>query len=90
MQIVIESKTVSVRNGISGKTGKPYTMREQEAVIHGVGRFPVITKLTLPDGVEGYEPGTYDATTPFNVGRYGLEISRDLGLVAVKKSSQAA
>lgn len=90
LQIVIEQKNVNVRKGISKKTGNEYTMREQEAVIHGVGRFPVITKLTLPDGVEGYEPGTYEATTPFNVGRYGLEVARDLGLVAVKKASQAA
>jgi hypothetical protein len=84
MQIQIENENVKVRNGVSKKTGNAYTLREQEAVIHGVGRFPVITTLTLPDNVEGYKAGTYEATTPFNVGRYGLEVSRDLGLVAVK------
>jgi hypothetical protein len=90
MHITIEAKSVSVRNGVSKKTGNAYTLREQEAIIHGVGRFPVITKLTLPDGVDGYEPGTYEATTPFNIGRYGLEVSRDLGLVLVKPAAKAA
>jgi hypothetical protein len=90
MHITIEAKNVSVRNGVSKKTGNAYTLREQEAIIHGVGRFPVITKLTLPDGIDGYEPGTYEATTPFNIGRYGLEVSRDLGLVLAKPAAKVA
>jgi hypothetical protein len=91
MQIQVENKNVKVRSGKSKRTGNDYTLREQEVVVHGVGRFPVITTLTLPDGVEGYEPGIYEVTTPFNVGRYGLEVSRDLGLVpAAKPAARAA
>jgi len=89
MQIVVENEVVKVRKGISQRTNKPYELREQEVVVHGVGRFPVITKLTLPEGVEGYKAGTYEVTTPFTVGRYGLEVSRDLGLSPVR-AKQAA
>ncbi|SKB73777.1 single-stranded DNA-binding protein [Luteibacter sp. 22Crub2.1] len=89
MQIVVESEIVKVRKGTSQRTGKPYELREQEVVVHGVGRFPVITKLTLPEGNEGYKAGTYEVTTPFNVGRYGLEVSRDLGLVPARLKNAA-
>lgn len=90
MHIVVETEVVKVKSGTSQRTGKPYEIREQEVIVHGVGRFPVITKLSLPDGNDGYKAGTYEVTTPFNVGRYGLEVSRDLGLQLVKQPARSA
>ncbi|MDF3983284.1 single-stranded DNA-binding protein [Luteibacter sp. PPL554] len=90
MHIVVENEVVKVKSGTSQRTGKAYEIREQEVIVHGVGRFPVVTKLSLPDGIDGYKAGTYDVTTPLTVGRYGLEASRDLGLVAVKQPVRAA
>lgn len=79
--IEIEKEIVKVRKGISSKSGKPFEMREQACVVHGCGRFPIETTLTLPDGVDGYSVGRYELLSPFSVGRYGLEVARDLGLV---------
>jgi hypothetical protein len=88
--VQIESEVVRVKKGVSGRTGKPWEMREQTAIAHGVGRFPVETTITLPDGVDGYKVGHYELSTPLVVGRYGFEVSRDLGLVPVKQAQKAA
>lgn len=84
LRIQIENENVKVKKGISGRTGKPYEIREQEVVVHGLGRFPQQLTVSLPDDVERYRVGLYEVTTPFVVGRYGFDVSRDLGLVAVK------
>ncbi len=88
--IQIDNETVTVKEGISKRTGKPYTLREQEAIVHGAGRFPVETMLTLPDAVKGYKVGHYDITTPLVVGRYGFDVSRDLGLMPVTEVKASA
>ncbi|MDW2981739.1 single-stranded DNA-binding protein [Rhodanobacter sp. KK11] len=87
--IQIENENVRVKKGVSGRTGKPYEIREQAAIVHGVGRFPLETSLTLPDTVDGYKAGHYEVTTPLTVGRFGLDVSRDLGLVPIKQKAAA-
>lgn len=82
--IQIENEVVRVKKGVSGRTGKPYEMREQSAIVHGVSRFPLETVLTLPDDVDGYKAGHYEITTPLTVGRFGFDVSRNLGLVPAK------
>lgn len=90
LTIQIENETIQIKRGTSGRTGKPYEMREQRAIVHGVGRFPVETTLTLPDGIDGYKTGHYEVTTPLVVGRYGFDVSRDLGLVPVQAKAGVA
>lgn len=87
--VQIENENVKVKKGISGRTGKPYELREQSVIVHGVGRFPLETSITLPDGVDGYKAGHYEVTTPLTVGRFGFDVSRDLGLVPVKQKAAA-
>jgi hypothetical protein len=83
--IQFESEVINVKRGTSSRTGKPYEMREQPAIVHGLGRFPSETLITLPDGVDGYKAGHYEVTTPLVLGRYGFDVARDLGLVAIKQ-----
>jgi hypothetical protein len=83
--IQVENETVKVKRGTSGRTGKPYELREQAVIVHGLGRFPCETELTLPDGVDGYKVGHYEVTSPLVLGRYGFDVARDLGLVAIKQ-----
>lgn len=88
--IQIEEERVQIKKGTSNRTGKPYEMREQRAIVHGAGRFPVETTITLPDGVDGYAAGHYEITTPLVVGRYGFDVARDLGLVLIQPAKAGA
>lgn len=90
LTIQVENESVSVKRGKSGRTGKDYEIREQKVIAHGVGRFPVETKLALPDDVEAYKIGHYEVTSPLTIGRYGFDVSRDLGLVAIKQPAAKA
>lgn len=88
--IHIENAKVDVRSGVSSRTGKQYSIKEQACIVHGCGRFPQETKLTLPEDHAGYPVGVYEVTTPFMVGRFGLQVARDLGLTLVKSAARAA
>jgi hypothetical protein len=93
LSIKIENEVVTVKKGVSAKNGKPYEIREQSCIVYGVGRFPLETRIALPDNIDGYKAGDYEVTSALTVGRFGLEVSRDLGLVAIKaaaKQQQAA
>ena len=88
--LTFENGEVSEKKGVSAKSGKPYSIREQKCVVNGAGRFPQETRIALPDGVESYPAGMYEVTTPLNVGRFGFEVSRDLGLKLVKPQQKVA
>lgn len=81
--IQIDNETVLLKKGISGRTGKPYEIREQAVIVHGLSRFPVETRINVPDAIDGYKVGHYEVTTPLVLGRYGFDVARDLGLVPV-------
>ena len=87
LTINIESEVINVKKGVSQRTGKAYEIREQKAVVYGVGRFPLETTIQVPDNVEGYKAGSYEVTTPLTVGRFGLDVARDLGLVPIKQAA---
>ena len=90
IQVSIENPTVLKKSGTSARTGKAYEIREQQVVVNGVGRFPLETKIQVPDGVDGYEPGLYEVTQPLTVGRFGFEVPRDLGLKLLKPATKQA
>lgn len=70
--IEIESQAVAVRSGTSAKTGNPYTIREQSALLFREGeKYPERIKLNLDDGVTPYAPGRYSLhDSSFSVNRY--------------------
>lgn len=72
IKIEIESQTVVTRSGTSQKTGKPYTIREQAALLFRDGeKYPERIKLTLDDGLTPYAPGFYSLhDSSFSVNRY--------------------
>lgn len=66
LKITVETEIIDAKNGVSAKTGKPYSIREQEAWMFGMGRdgkpqpHPQKIKLTLDDDQKGpYSLGTY-------------------------------
>jgi len=85
IKIEVSNETVEVRSGVSAKTGKPYSMREQEAYAHTVSRdgsaqkYPQRIKITLGDQQPAYPVGIYTvAAESFFVDRFD---SLSLGLV---------
>jgi len=85
IKIEVSSDTVITRSGISARTGKPYSMREQEAYAHTVSRdgqpskYPQRIKITLGDTQAPYQPGLYTvAPESFYTDRFE---SLTLGLV---------
>lgn len=88
--IRIEDTTVSTRSGVSQRTQKPYSMREQKGYLLGLGKYPVEINITLPDDVDAYPVGDYIIETPLTVGRFNRpELNRNLGLVP-QKAARAA
>ncbi len=66
IDIEIESTAVKTKSGTSAKTGKPYSIREQDAwayLLHPDTKqrqkHPVAIVLTLEDGQEPYAVGSY-------------------------------
>jgi len=68
------------RSGVSQRTGKPYTIREQSAYAYLGGIYPQLFKLNLQDGQNPYGAGKYQLhTSSLEVNRYGnLAIGRVL------------
>lgn len=50
---------LSVKEGVSGKTGKPYKMISQTGYAHLDGKFPVKMKIKVQDGQPAYPVGKY-------------------------------
>lgn len=66
LNVTVETTAINVKNGTSAKTGKPYSIREQEAWVQTYGKdgkphpHPQRFKLTLDDDQPGpYECGAY-------------------------------
>ena len=66
LKVSVETEVVDVRSGVAAKTGKPYTIREQEAWMYGYGRdgqqqkHPQKIKVTLDDDQDkAYPIGQY-------------------------------
>lgn len=66
VKIQVESVSVELKQGVSAKNGKAYSIREQEAWMFGVGRdgkpqpHPQRIKITLDDEQQSpYPLGTY-------------------------------
>ena len=75
MQIMVEVKSEEVRtkSGTSAKSGKPYSIREQEGWLFLPDEpYPQKVKLNLDDGESAYRAGRYQiASSSFYVGKYG-------------------
>lgn len=91
--IEIDSSEVKTRSGVSAKTGKDYSIREQVAYAHIPGnRYPQQIKLTLEDGQHPYPVGKY-ALDPssFYVGRFDdLQLRVKLANLPAAKAVGAA
>lgn len=65
LKIQIETMVVDTKNGTSAKTGKPYSIREQEAWAYTFDRngtqhpHPQRVRITLDDDQQPYTIGTY-------------------------------
>lgn len=65
INVEIKSDQVQTKAGVSAKTGKPYSIREQEGYAQIFGRngepapYPVRITLALEDGAQAYAPGQY-------------------------------
>ena len=76
--IEIESTKLFTKAGTSQRTGKPYEIREQSALMFKEGeRFPDKIKVTIREGQSAYAPGRYtlhdDSFYPSRFG--GLEVN---------------
>lgn len=83
MQIEIVG-TVETKTGNSKATGKPYSIRQQQAFAHVAGeKYPLKTMITPPDDVkDGYPIGKYevDFDKSVRVDQYGLEFGFSMHL----------
>jgi hypothetical protein len=65
LKIEIASPAITTKSGIAAKSGKPYTIREQEAFAYVVDRngqpqkYPSKIRLNLGDDQQGYAVGFY-------------------------------
>lgn len=90
IRIEIESQAIQTRSGVSSKTGKPYTIREQSALLFREGeKYPERIKLNLDDGVTPYAPGHYILhDSSFSVNRYdGLQVRPVLSPLKVQAAA---
>ena len=82
MAIVIEVENAQIvtRSGVSDRTGKPYTIREQQALMFREGeRYPERIKVTLDEGMSAYPPGRYTfSDASYVVSRFGAPTLRPL------------
>lgn len=77
IKVKITDQTVSKRDGISSKTGKPYSMLQQAIFVELHDEVRKID-LTLPENSSGYAPGHYtiNPTDLIMIGRFGFELNR--------------
>lgn len=96
MKVQIETTVVDAKNGTSAKTGKPYSIREQEGWAYTYDRegkphpHPQKIRLTLDDDQRPYEVGTYTLDpASIYVDRFG-QIAIRAKLRAVVQQAKAA
>ncbi|NAZ17939.1 DNA-binding protein [Glutamicibacter soli] len=88
--VEIENAQILTRSGVSERTGKPYTIREQQALMFREGeRYPERIKVTLDEGMSAYQPGRYTLSdASFSVSRFGAMQVRPLLLrIASEKAA---
>lgn len=98
IKIEVKSAEVRTKSGTSARTGKPYSIPEQEAYAFTADRdgkpnpYPVKVALTLQDNQPPYSPGFYTlAPQSLYVNRFGqLEISPVLVAVAATAAGAQA
>jgi hypothetical protein len=81
-KITIVSTEVKPLTGTSKRTGKPYSLKRQEATFESA-RERRVCMLMLGDEQPPYEPGVYeiDASAAFTVSQYGdIELTRVIPL----------
>lgn len=73
MTVEVNSEEVRTKSGTSAKTGRPYSIREQEGWLFLPDQpYPQKVKLNLEDGEQPYKPGRYGiAPRSFYVGKFG-------------------
>mgnify|MGYP003378260493 CR=1 FL=1 len=65
IKIEIETADTKTKSGVSARTGKPYSMREQRGYAYTVdqngkpNKYPSTLTLTLRDEQAAYQPGLY-------------------------------
>lgn len=76
--VTINSATITTKSGVSGRTGRPYAIHEQPAIVDlpNGERRAITLQHDLPDG-PALKPGTYrPKDTAGTVGNFGsLEVS---------------
>lgn len=96
IKIEVKTTDVSTKSGISSKTGKPYTIREQEAWAHlysvgGPHPYPSRVLITLEDNDPPYPPGAYTLDPScLYAGRFGTLALGRIKLKALVSSAKAA
>ena len=98
IDIEVKSAYVNTKSGVSAKSGKPYSIREQEAYAHVYGRdckpapYPVRVNLSLEDDQPPYQPGLYTLSPVcVYVDRFGsLSLARPKLMPAQPKVRAAA
>lgn len=89
--IKIETTKLNLKSGTSARTGKPYEIREQSALMFKAGEsYPDKIKISLSDGQAAYSPGDYTLDdSSFYPSRFGgLEVRPVL--VAYSPAKQAS
>lgn len=89
MRIEIVSAEYRDFSGMSGRTGKAYSMRKQEGFAHIEGqKYPVRIEFNIPQNSTGWTPGMYELLEDsFFIDRYGsLALSGELKLKPVPGS----
>lgn len=73
IMIEITSDATRTRSGTSGRTGRDYSIEEQDAWLHKPGQaYPDRICITLEKGQVPYRPGNYNlAAESFYPDRYG-------------------
>lgn len=95
-KVQVETTVFDLKQGTSAKTGKPYSIREQEAWMYGFGRdgkqhpHPQKIKLTLDDDQQPYPVGTYQIDpASLYVDRFG-QVAIRVRLRSVVQQAKAA
>lgn len=96
LKVQVETAVFDLKQGTSAKTGKPYSIREQEAWLFGYGRdgkpqpHPQKIKLTLDDDQQPYEIGMYQIDpSSLYVDRFG-QVAIRVRLRAIAQAAKAA
>lgn len=89
MHIEIESTETFSRSGVSSTSGRPYSIREQAALMFRKGeKYPERIKINLEEGAPAYAVGQYTLhDSSFSPNRYGALQVRPILSPVVKQAS---